>query len=87
MPYGKKKGPKIILRRSAGLRRGPMVGCCEHGDENLDSIKGRDFLDQLSDYHLLRKTCFAVRGVADLIRYDSSYDLPTMKFEIQYTVT
>jgi hypothetical protein len=30
------------------------VASCEHGNEPLDSIKGEEFLDQLSDYKLLR---------------------------------
>jgi hypothetical protein len=37
--------------------REPVAGCCEYGNEPLDSIKGRKFLDylSLSDYWLLRK--------------------------------
>jgi hypothetical protein len=27
-----------------------MMGSCEHGNEPLGSIKGREFLDQMSDY-------------------------------------
>jgi hypothetical protein len=30
-------------------------GCCEHGNEPSDSIKGREFLDQLSDSQLLKE--------------------------------
>jgi hypothetical protein len=30
------------------LAQGPVAGCCEHGNEPLDSIKGREFLDWLS---------------------------------------
>jgi hypothetical protein len=32
-----------------------VAGCCEHGNEISDSIKGGEFLDQLSDYQLLKK--------------------------------
>jgi hypothetical protein len=27
------------------LAQRPVMGCCEHGIELLDSIKGREFLD------------------------------------------
>jgi hypothetical protein len=29
--------------------------CCEHGNETLASIKGREFLDYPSDYQILKK--------------------------------
>jgi hypothetical protein len=29
---------------------GPVAGSCEHGNESSGSIKGRKFLDLLSDY-------------------------------------
>jgi hypothetical protein len=32
------------------LVQGPVAGSCEHGNEPSVSIKGREFLDQLSDY-------------------------------------
>jgi hypothetical protein len=32
-----------------------MAGYCEHGSELSESIKGEEFLDQLSDYQLLKK--------------------------------
>jgi hypothetical protein len=32
-----------------------MVGCCEHGNEPLGSIKGGEFLDYLSNCQLLKK--------------------------------
>jgi hypothetical protein len=32
-----------------------VAGSCEHGNEILDSIKGGEFLDQMSDYYLLKK--------------------------------
>jgi hypothetical protein len=35
------------------LRIGTSKEPYEHGNEPLDSMKGREFLDQLSDYHLL----------------------------------
>jgi hypothetical protein len=31
-----------------------MPGVCEHGNEHSGSIKGEEFLEQLSDYQLLR---------------------------------
>jgi hypothetical protein len=31
------------------MHLGSVVGSCEHGNEPLGSIKGRKFLDQLSD--------------------------------------
>jgi hypothetical protein len=34
-----------------------VVGCCEHGNEPSGSIKSKEFLDELSDYHLLKKDC------------------------------
>jgi len=33
---------------------GPVVGSCEHCNEPLGSMKGRKFLDLLSDYWLLK---------------------------------
>jgi hypothetical protein len=33
---------------------GPPVGCCEHGNEPSDFIKGEEFLDYLIDYWLLK---------------------------------
>jgi hypothetical protein len=32
------------------LGQEPVAGSCEHGNEPLCSIKGREFLDLLSDY-------------------------------------
>jgi hypothetical protein len=32
--------------------QGQVVGCCEHGNEHSDSIKGEELVDQLSDYQL-----------------------------------
>lgn len=29
--------------------RDPMTDCCEHGNESLGNIKGRELLDQLHD--------------------------------------
>jgi hypothetical protein len=40
---------------SSGSGHGPMVGSCEHGNELPSSIKGGEFLDQLSDNKLLKK--------------------------------
>jgi hypothetical protein len=36
-------------------KRGQVVGCCEHGNGHLGSIKFGEFLDELIDYWLLRK--------------------------------
>jgi hypothetical protein len=30
---------------SSGSGQGPVAGCCEHGNEPSDSIKGGGFLD------------------------------------------
>jgi hypothetical protein len=35
---------------SSGSGLGPLVGSYEHGNESSVSIKGKRFLDQLSDY-------------------------------------
>lgn len=32
-----------------------MSGSCEYGNEHLVSIKSKECLDQLTDYHFLRK--------------------------------
>jgi hypothetical protein len=32
-----------------------MTGFCEHGNEPSGFIKGREFLDQVRDYRLLKK--------------------------------
>jgi hypothetical protein len=32
-----------------------IAGCCEHGNETLGSLEGGKFLEQLSDYQLLKK--------------------------------
>jgi len=34
---------------------GPVAVSCEHGNEPSGSIKGAKFLDQLSNYQLLKK--------------------------------
>jgi hypothetical protein len=39
-----------------------MAVCCEHGHETSGSIKRGGFLDQLSDYHLLKKD-YVLHGV------------------------
>jgi hypothetical protein len=33
-----------------------VVGCCEHGNEHSGFMKGRGFLDQLSDINFSRRT-------------------------------
>jgi hypothetical protein len=34
---------------------GSVVGSCEHSNEPLGFIKGREFLDMLRDYQLVKK--------------------------------
>jgi hypothetical protein len=34
---------------------GLVAGFCEHSNESLSTIKGREFLDKLRDYQLLTK--------------------------------
>jgi hypothetical protein len=34
----------------SGSGEGPVVGSCGNANESLGSIKGREFLDYLSDY-------------------------------------
>jgi hypothetical protein len=34
-----------------------VTGSCEHSNEPLCYIKGREFLEKLSDYYLLKKDC------------------------------
>jgi hypothetical protein len=36
-----------------------VTGFCEDGDESWDSIKGREFIGQLSDYQLFSNNSFA----------------------------
>jgi hypothetical protein len=33
----------------------PVAISCEDGNESLGSIKGREFIDKLNDYQLLKK--------------------------------
>jgi hypothetical protein len=42
---------------TGGSGYGPMVGCCEHGNKPLGSIQDGEFLDEMSDFQLLRKGC------------------------------
>jgi hypothetical protein len=35
--------------------KGPVAGCCEHGNESLGSIKDREYLGQLIICQLLKK--------------------------------
>jgi len=51
-----------------------VAGSCEHCNEALGSIKGKEFLDYLSDYQLLKKDSASMElvvemkfGVSDLI--------------------
>jgi hypothetical protein len=46
--YGNKVGKCGV--DSSGSGYGPLAGCCEYRNEPLDSIKGSEFLDCLSDY-------------------------------------
>jgi hypothetical protein len=40
--------------KSSGLRERPAVSSCEHDNKPLGSIKSGKFLNQLSDYYLLK---------------------------------
>jgi hypothetical protein len=44
---------------SAGSGQNPVVGSCEHGNEPSSSIKGGEFLDELSDSQFLKKDSVA----------------------------
>jgi hypothetical protein len=35
---------------SSGLGQGPVAVYCYHGNESSDSIKGGEFVEELSDY-------------------------------------
>jgi len=37
---------------NVALVREQWHGCCEHGDKSSGSLKGGEFIDQLSDYWL-----------------------------------
>jgi len=37
------------------VTQGLRLGSCEHDNELVGSIKGREFLDYLSDYKLFKK--------------------------------
>jgi len=45
-----------------------VVGSCKHGNEPSGSIKDREFVDQLSDSHLLRNG--SVRYFSKVCRQD-----------------
>jgi hypothetical protein len=42
----------VCILDSPGLRYSPMFGCSAHGSKTSDFIKGVEFFDQLSEYHL-----------------------------------
>jgi hypothetical protein len=42
---------------SSGSGHRPVAGCCESVNERWGSIKGGEFLEQLSDCQLLKKDC------------------------------
>jgi hypothetical protein len=46
-----------------------VAGSCEHGNEHSSSIKGRTFLDKVSEYQLLRKDPFAWSWFVQLIAF------------------
>jgi len=54
---------------------GSSGGSYEHGNEHSGSLKGREFLDRLSDYQLLRRTL--LHGVGCLVNF---FTLCTAKF-------
>jgi len=39
------------------LEQGPLEGCCEQGDEQSGSIKGKEFFDRMSNCWILRLGC------------------------------
>jgi hypothetical protein len=45
------------LLNSSGSGYGLRAGCSEHGNEPSGVVKGREYLDQLSNHHLLRRDC------------------------------
>jgi hypothetical protein len=49
------KGYELNLSDSGHKK---VAGCCEHVTEPLGSIKCREFLDQLSEYYVLKKNSF-----------------------------
>jgi hypothetical protein len=56
--WGLSEGLTIPHRKKQLVRKchtGPRAGPCEHGNEPSVSLKGGEFLDQLSDYKLLKK--------------------------------
>jgi hypothetical protein len=46
---------RIDLRETDGSGYRQVADYCEHGNEPSDSIKGREFLDSMSDYLLPKK--------------------------------
>jgi hypothetical protein len=58
---GSRVGGCVLDASSTGW--GSVAGCCVHGNERSGSIKGREFLGQLSDYNLLKKESLS-RGVS-----------------------
>jgi hypothetical protein len=40
---------------SSDSGRGQAAGCCQHGNETLDSIKDGEFLDKMSQCQLLKQ--------------------------------
>jgi hypothetical protein len=53
---------KLIQKRvcgcgvnSSGLGYGPVAVTCRHGNELTVSVTGREYVDQLSNYRLLKK--------------------------------
>jgi hypothetical protein len=40
---------------STGFKYGPVTDPCKHGNESWDSMKGGEFLEQVSDYKLVNK--------------------------------
>jgi hypothetical protein len=56
---------KLILKNrvlgcsldSSGSGQGPVAGCCEHGEKPSGSTKGREFINQMIDYQLLKEDC------------------------------
>jgi hypothetical protein len=72
---GGKKILELILGKWGGrlwtgfvwVRKEPVVSCCEDGNKHSGIIKGGKFLDQLSDYQLL-KDCVCVCVLLELFK-------------------
>jgi hypothetical protein len=58
-----------------------MASTCEHGNEPSGSIKGREFLYQLSDYQLLKKESTAWNYLTSV-----AHELTLISLKVQNTM-